>query len=211
MAVRKKLVCIFDLDGTLADTKPGILKALNYVLRETESSEIKKEDEDKIIGPPIKDSLIKYYGFTEEQAQKGTELYREIYIKRFIGESMLYDGLIDILYNLKRASFTIGIATMKTRPQVDAFLRIFEIKDYFDVIKTAVPSGEVTKTMMLNEIKSIYVDHCDEFFMIGDTLGDYAAAQNAGYTFVAADYGYGDMSNINCLHISKLSDILKII
>lgn len=100
---------------------------------------------------------------------------------------------------------------MKTKSQVDAFLIIFEIEDYFDVIETAVQSGEVTKTMMLNEIKSIYAADSNKFFMIGDTIGDYTAAQNAGYIFVASDYGYGDMSNLDCLHISKLSDILKII
>ena len=53
---------IFDVDGTLFDTRDGIIQALNYVLRIHGRSEIKIEDDAKYIGPPIKKSLMEFQG-----------------------------------------------------------------------------------------------------------------------------------------------------
>ena len=58
--MKTEKVVVFDVDGTLFDTKQGIIKALNEVLDSFEINEIKKEDEDNWIGPPVRDSFIKY-------------------------------------------------------------------------------------------------------------------------------------------------------
>lgn len=207
----KRSIFVFDLDGTLADTKPGIIKALNYVLHVNGQPEIETGDEDKFIGPPIKESLKKYYNFSEEKAQSAAELYRNIYVREYICESKLYDGLKTMLNYLRESNAVIGIATMKTQSQTDAFLKLFDMEYYFDVIKTANTSGNITKSNMLEDIWESYHEECDCFYMIGDTIGDYMAAEKAGFIFISADYGYGDMTNIRCIHISKILELTRVL
>ena len=70
---------LFDLDGTLTDPKEGITKSVQYALN---AFGISVEDRDKLccfIGPPLKDSFMEFYGFTEEDAIQGVLSYREYF------------------------------------------------------------------------------------------------------------------------------------
>ena len=68
---------LFDLDGTLTDPKAGICTCVQYALA---SFGIDEPDLDKLepfIGPPLKDSFMKYYNMDETQAEAAIEKYRE--------------------------------------------------------------------------------------------------------------------------------------
>ena len=70
-------VIVFDVDGTLFDTKPGIIKALNEVLHKHGKEYINPSDEDKWIGPPVRNSFISYAGMNDEHAEDATKKYRK--------------------------------------------------------------------------------------------------------------------------------------
>ena len=200
---------IFDVDGTLFDTRDGIIQALNYVLKVHCRSEIKKEDEARYIGPPIKKSLIEFQGMEELEADEATALYRKSYVEKFIGNSIWYDGAVETLKELKDREWILGIATMKTMPQLEALIRDFNCGDLLSVLKAAKEDGSLSKTQMLKDIKEEYPD-VDGYIMVGDTMGDYEAAKEAGYEFVAADYGYGDIRDLEAKHIGRFKDLLGI-
>ena len=202
-------IYVFDLDGTIADTKPGIIEALNYVLKSKNYKTIDKNEEDKYIGPPIKDSFKKYLNLSEFDASICTELYRRSYVEKFIQNSRLYNGIRYVLKTLRSNGHNLGIATMKTKSQTEAFLKIFKMDTEFDIVKTASDLGNISKVDMLMEIREQYKKECDSFFMIGDTIGDYNAAIDAGFNFIAADYGYWDIKNIECRHISNLYELVS--
>jgi phosphoglycolate phosphatase len=208
-----KSIIIFDLDGTLFDTKIGIIDSLNYVLNEYKRNSIKKEDEDLYIGPPVYDSLVKLQGFSEELAQKGVNLYRSIYIEKFIVESRLYPNVLNTLKELKDEGFSLGIATMKTLQQVEKILSIFDMQKLFEEIQTAAEDGTVSKQDMLYNIKhkGLY----DKYYMVGDTLGDFKAASYANIPFIAALYGYGFKTTVetsaSLKKIAKFEQIKKLI
>ena len=96
------MALFFDVDGTLFDTREGIIQALNYVLKVYGRAPIEKSDESKYIGPPVKKALIEYQGMDEVEAEEATDLYRRCYVEIFIGESALYDGTLETLATLKR-------------------------------------------------------------------------------------------------------------
>ena len=201
---------IFDVDGTLFDTRDGIIQALNYVLKVHGRSEIKKEDEARYIGPPIKESLMEFQGMEELEADKATALYRKSYVEKFIGDSIWYDGAVETLKELKDRGWILGIATMKTMPQLEALVRDFHCGDLFSVLKAAKEDGSLSKSQMLKDIKTEYPD-VEKFVMVGDTMGDYKAAKGAGYEFVAADYGYGDIRDLEAKHIGQFKDLFGIL
>ena len=203
-------VVIFDVDGTLADTKTGIILALNDTLKEAGLKKIIPEKEDLFIGPPIKKSLMDQLHLEENKAEMLTMRYRELYVSHCIEESVLYDGAIDVLQFLKEYDYIIGIATMKTKSQLDRLLDMFSLEKYFDIIKTASESGKVTKKDMLRDIRVKLDDGYRKMYMVGDTRGDWKAAMTNDYCFISADYGYGDMQNIEGSHISRLNDMITL-
>ena len=206
----KKKVVVFDVDGTLFDTKRGIVDALNCVLRSYGEEPIAESEGNKYIGPPIKESLVRLHGFDEKKACEGTELYRKIYVEQFIGKSVAYQGMEKMLIKLKETGCILGIATMKTRPQIDRMMDLFNLRTCFSVIKTAREDGRLNKEQMLKQISGLYGEGFS-YYMIGDTMGDYLASQNAGYEFIAVDYGYGDINDLNCRHVRNLEELDKLL
>ena len=94
---------LFDLDGTLTDPAIGITNSVMYAL---DRFGIHVEDRSVLfpfIGPPLPDSFRKYYGFSEEQAAKAVEYYREFFRDRGIFENKVYEGIPEMLSALRRA------------------------------------------------------------------------------------------------------------
>lgn len=196
---------IFDIDGTLFDTKLGIIECLNDVLNCFGCKSIMPGEEAKYIGPSVKDSFMIYHGFDEEKASEATKMYRDKYVEKYIRNSVPYDGIYDVLNYLKSKEYIVCIATMKTRKQVDALLNIFRLNDVFDCIEYAREEGGYTKTDMLNSIKVLYP--CDDLMFVGDTNGDYKAAIKADVRFVYAEYGYGNIEE-NTDAITSLKELI---
>jgi len=204
----KKMI-IFDIDGTLFDTKEGIIKTFNKVLGLVGTKTIEVNDEAKYIGPPVKSSFIKYAELSEAVANEATALYRKYYVEEYVGFSRLYDGVETCLNELLDKGYILGIATMKTYPQVKKLLDITIESKYFSVIKTAKEDGSLSKSQMLKEIKTEFGEGM--YYMVGDTEGDYKASCDAGMNFIYASYGYGELLLNNDTYIlKKFSDLLDI-
>ena len=202
----KQKCIVFDIDGTLFDTRDGIIKALNYVLLSYGVACIPKEKELSFLGPPVRQSFMKLCGFNERQAEEATSLYRKIYTDKFITESRPYEGVRELLLELHALGYVIGIATMKTKMQVSRLLSLFDYVHYFEYIECAMEDGSLTKGQMLKRIKT----NSGKYYMVGDTMGDMIAANEAGYTFISADYGYGIIEG-DCLRASCAMDVLRLI
>lgn len=196
----RKLV-VFDVDGTLCDTKNGIIAALNFVYQDFGYAQIPKEEEDRYIGPSVYKSFCEIGGMNSAMAAEATKEYRRIYVDKYITESKLYGGVRETLSCLQERHVWLGIATMKTGMQLKRLLQYFELEKMFNWTFAAKEDGSLSKQTMLELIKmdAEQMEKSEiECYMVGDTLGDYKAAEKAGYHFVAAHYGYGN------LHLEKL-------
>lgn len=187
---------IFDIDGTLFDTKPGIFNALEDVFCEFKLGFFDRSLGDKYIGPPIIDSLIKFNNLSFEQASQATRYYRSVYVNKYITDSMLYDGVLQLLHNFNENGNRLSIATMKTCLQVDVLFNLFNIdRNLFYMVETASELNKTTKSQMLINIKN-QVGHVDNIVMVGDTYGDFNASTKSGVDFIGVTYGYEFKSNI---------------
>ena len=193
---------VFDIDGTLIDTKNGIYFALEEVFERYNIGEFDRSDGMKYIGPPIRESLTKFCGLSEKTAIEATEYYRTVYVQKYIENSSLYDGIEELLYKLRFYKYGISIATMKTARQVERLIGSSDIKYEFDYIETATEEGSRNKKDMLKDIAEKYGIKSGDIVMVGDTEGDYIAAVDAGTRFVGVGYGYGfgtsDNTHILC-------------
>lgn len=186
-----KKIVVFDVDGTLFDTKQGILDALEDVCNHFGLDNFNREDGDKYIGPSIKASMMKYYGLDEERAEEATLYYRQVYVGLYIQNSKPYDGVLDVISKLKSVGYCLALATNKTICQVEKLFSVTGMDlTQFTYVKTALEEGGLTKTEMLKQI----VDESGSIasvVMVGDTDGDRKAAEEAGADFIGVSYGYG--------------------
>ena len=104
---------LFDLDGTVTDPGLGITNSVIYALNKFQ---IKVDDRTslyKFIGPPLKESFQKYYGFSDEEGSLAIVSYREYYADQGIYENVLYDGMAKLLEQIKDSGRKVILATSK--------------------------------------------------------------------------------------------------
>lgn len=186
---------VFDVDGTLYNSYYSITKTFQHSVREL--CGIDEPDLDvfrKFIGPPLIDSFAAY-GFEGDALQRAVRFYRKHY-QTTLGDSYLYDGILDVLEALRCAGKTVVVASSKqTQVIVDLFERD-NLTVYFDLIAGLEQEGtRETKTQVIGRVLEHYplIPHTDAV-MIGDRFYDAAGAQNNGIDFIAAGYGFGERS-----------------
>ncbi len=196
-----KQYLLFDLDGTLTDPKEGICTCVQYALA---SFGIEEPDLDKLepfIGPPLKDSFMKFYNFSEEQAEAAVEKYRERFKDTGIFENKLYDGIVPMLIALNSKGMHLAVASSKPRVFVERILEHFNIARYFRVVVgseldgTRVNKDEVVEEALRQLFGDKPVDR-SQVYMIGDRSFDVEGARKAGVESVGVAYGYGSMEEL---------------
>ena len=183
----------FDLDGTLIDSGEGVFNSVEYALKKIG---IEVEDKSKLrcfIGPPLTVSFKTFYGFDDENADRGVVYYREYYKDKGIFECYVYDGIEECLKRLKKAGKRVMVATSKPEEYAKRILEKMGIAKYFDFIAGAT-MDEKTRANKI-EIMQYAFDSCgvspDDTIMVGDRLFDIEGAKHFGMECIAVLYGYG--------------------
>ena len=188
--MNKKYV-LFDLDGTLTDSGEGITKCVVYALEKFGIKE-KPENVKHFVGPPLKENFMLSYNLTEEQATDAVEFYRERYTPTGIFENYPYEGIKELLAQLKEKGFILLLATSKPLVHAERVLEKFELYTFFDYILGSQLHGKECKTDIMKEVlQKAEVRDLSEAIMVGDTIFDIEGARNVGVEVIAVGYGYG--------------------
>ena len=196
-----KKYLLFDLDGTLTDPKVGICTCVQYALS---SLGIEEPDLDKLepfIGPPLKDSFMKFYNLTEEKADAAVTKYRERFQDRGIFENKIYHGVSEMLQMLMSKGMYLAVASSKPTVYVERILEHFNIKRFFKVVVGSELDGtRVNKDEIVEEaLRQLFGDQPvdkSQVYMIGDRSYDMEGARKAGVESVGVTYGYGSMEEL---------------
>ncbi len=132
--MNRKDYILFDLDGTLTDPKEGITKSVQHAL---EHFGIQTDDLDSLtpfIGPPLRDSFKRYYGFSDEQAWEGCRHTGSISAFGGWVQNKEYPGIKEMLEALKEAGRVLLVATSKPEEFAKKILDHFDMAEYFDFI-----------------------------------------------------------------------------
>lgn len=178
---------IFDLDGTISKSAPGILNAFEYAL-EKMGKRYSRDDLYKYIGPPLRDSFVKELG--EDLADQGVDFYREYYFTKGLFETEIYDGIKDLLDNLNSKGYKIFLATSKGEESSKKILEYFGILDYFSYVSGSENNKNTKKKVIDHLLKENNIK-ASESIMIGDRSYDIEAASNLEVKTIAVTYGYG--------------------
>lgn len=182
---------IFDMDGTLADTSPGILNCVRYTQKKMGLPEISYEQMLSHVGPPMEESYGKNFGLTGERLKEAVENHKKYAIMQGYRELELYPGIRELLNALKENGIKTGIATLKAQSTVEKILIEFKLQDQFDCVIGTETEKPLTKAEMLK----LCISRCrckkEDTVLIGDSRYDEEAARTVGIDFVAVTYGFG--------------------
>lgn len=186
----------FDLDGTLTDSGEGILKCAQLTL---EHFGVHVEDWHSLrhfMGPPIQDTFHEVYGFDEEKSVQARDYYRIRYNTVGLFENRVYDGIPEVLEDLKAADARLMVATSKPEVTSLRVLEHFDLLKYFEVIVGSEMDGRRDKKAdVIREVfrrAGISEEEKASVLMIGDRRHDMIGAAQTGIDSLGIYSGYAE-------------------
>ncbi len=189
----KKYTCVlFDLDGTLTHSHPGIYACFRYALEKMGAPNPTDEQLRPCVGPSLMYSFQNFFGYSEEDAAKATALYRERYAVKGIWENDPIPGAVETLKALKAAGYKLAMATSKPIVFAKQISEKFGFAPYFD---EEVGSGLdektlATKAAVVGEAVRLLGASPDECLMVGDRFHDVEGAREHGVDCAMLKVGY---------------------
>lgn len=206
---------IFDFDGTICDTGEGIKKSAKYALDAFNIPSDDWQTLDCFIGPPLLVTFQEQFNQSAADADLLVQKFRERYTNTGIYECELYDGIKQLLINLKDDGMKIGIASSKPQVFVETLLNKFAIAKYFDsVCATSFAADcESKQNIIARCLKELETEPKDAL-MVGDRFYDIDGAKADMVDGAGALWGYGSKFEfIECgakYIVDKVEDIESI-
>lgn len=208
---------LFDLDGTLTDPGLGITNSVAYALSKWGIKVNDRSELYKFIGPPLLDAFSKYYGFSGQDCELAVKYYREYFSVKGLFENKVYDGVTEMLAELKCRGKRLIVATSKPEVFAKKILQHFSLDVYFEFIAGATMDSSRSKKSDVIEyaLRSCSIDNIKETIMIGDREHDIFGASHFGMDSIGVLFGYGsrdELQKAGATYIAKsVQDILDII
>ena len=198
---------LFDLDGTLTDPGEGITNSVAYALRQFGIENTDRTQLYKFIGPPLKESFIKYYGFSDQQAKEAVAQYRVYFAPKGLFENKVYPGVPQLLAQLRAKGYKLLLATSKPEGFAVQILEHFGLLEYFDVAAGATMDGSrVAKAdVIAYALQKAGVTDRTRAVMVGDRLHDVEGAKAQGLACIGVLYGYGDAAELTAAGAAHLA------
>lgn len=183
---------LFDLDGTLTDSKPGIIECIAYAL-EKENVPYTNQILDKMVGPPFRVSMHDFLGLEMPEIEKLIGIYRGVYEEYGYKNCKVFEGVEQMLSALKNAGKVLGVATSKPIKFTQMIMRDFDLGKYFDYVAGASSdaSKEAKSDVIQGALENLGVKDKSKVLMVGDRLYDIEGAHMQGIDCAAVLYGYG--------------------
>ena len=182
---------IFDLDGTLLDTRDGIIESVSYAARKLGFEELPYETMLTFVGPPIQNSFIRHYGCNEEMAQNAANIFRDYYKNTALLLAKPYEGIYDLCNTLMASGIRMSVATYKREDYALTLLHHFEFDKYCDPMHGADNDNVLRKEDIVRMCQEEMGATNRTSVLIGDTDNDAKGAVKANTPFIAVTYGFG--------------------
>ncbi|SOD73357.1 phosphoglycolate phosphatase [Jatrophihabitans sp. GAS493] len=181
---------LFDLDGTVSDSAPGILSSLSWAFAENGIAPLDERTGRALLGPPFYESLPPLIGGDLVPAVIAS--YREHYATAMF-DTELYAGMGEVLRQLVDRGVTLALATSKPEHYAGPILEHLGVADLFAVIGGDTLDGaRNTKALVVAEVVSrLQLEDPASALMVGDRLHDVHGSAVHGIACLGAGWGYG--------------------
>lgn len=206
----------FDLDGTLTDSKEGILNCLRYAFEKLREPVPTEETLLQFIGPPLQESFIRWCGFTPERAAEGLRLFRERYVPIGKFENAPAPGMAELCRRLKERGYVLALASSKPEAMCVPICERFGFAPFLDVIVGSAPGDDWEKEDVIREAMGrlgLTEAQRDEILMVGDRKFDVLGARACGIACVGVEFfGYaqpGELAQAGAVAVVRTAEELE--
>jgi len=202
---------VFDLDGTLIDSIPGIASSLAAAFRSI-GREMPVADLRRAIGPPIRIIAKRIEpSLTDDETLAIERYYRSLYDSSGWRDSLIFEGVAETLRKLYGAGFRLFVATNKPLLPSRNTLNHMGIANLFEAIVTRDSSTPhyASKAAMLGDLVAMHWLRPGATVMVGDTIEDREAAQANSVACIFAQYGYGEDPGAQ-QSIASFADLVRV-
>ena len=204
---------IFDLDGTLTESEPGITKSVQYALEQMTRPPLDAATLRRFIGPLLRESFIAVAGMAEDEADEAVRIYRERFSTVGWMENSVYEGIAPLLRALKAGGAYVAIATGKPEVFSRKIIDYFGLAPYIDRLEAITLSDHHADKVAL--VRRALPERYERACMVGDRAGDMEGALGNGIDGIGALYGYGTREELEnagarfiAASVNALRDIL---
>ncbi|MCR5743981.1 MAG: HAD hydrolase-like protein [Lachnospiraceae bacterium] len=207
----------FDLDGTVTDSGTAITNSVRYALKKFGIDDPDPAVLRRFIGPPLVDSFMQFYGMSKENALLATSYYREFYPAGEMFNVTIYDGIVELLGDLRERGRVVVLATSKPEVYAKAIIERIGLKECFDMIAGATMDESRNKKhqVIAYALKSLGVADARDAVMIGDTAFDVTGARENGMDCIGVSFGFGTVEELReagaIAVVDRAEEILEIV
>ncbi len=188
---------LFDLDGTLSESAPGIRYSLEQTCSDLGYTKADFSDYTKYIGPPLVSTFKNICKFPEEIWDEAYDIYMRHYDEKGIFMNKPYDGIENALKMLKESGVKLAVCSSKLEKNAVKVVNILGLNSYFDAIcgSNRDSTRKDKKDLIPYAIKKLG-GNAAQAVMIGDTYFDSIGAEICKVDFIACAFGYGSVEKM---------------
>lgn len=195
---------LFDLDGTLTDPRDGITRCVQFALARQHIHVADLSELECYIGPPLKESFMRFHGLDAAQAGQAVTDYRERFADVGMYENRVYAGIPALLDALKTDGRRLFVVTSKPWFYARPIVEHFGLAPYFRAIHGSEMDGTRTdKRELIGHVLHEQAITPSRAIMIGDRSYDMIGAHHNGVAGIAVGYGYGGTAELQATNPSR--------
>ncbi len=212
MGVVQPGVVLFDLDGTLTASGPGITRSVAAALKALGLPPLDETALGRFIGPPLLDSFLDIAGLDEVTALEAMAVYRGYFVEYGMFENSVYPGIPGLLHELVDTGRRLAVATSKPLPYAVPIIEHFELAGYFEGVFGPAIDGDGTEKgdVVAQALGSLHPDSLrpdslrpdfvrpdlGDVVLVGDRSHDVVGAHENGIACIGALWGYGSREEL---------------
>jgi phosphoglycolate phosphatase len=204
---------LFDLDGTLTDSKPGILNCVQYALEQCGMPEPDQEKLMPFVGPPLIESFQSFCGMSPEEATFAVSKYRERFGTVGMFENAVYAGIPQLLEQLQNQGYRLAVATSKPEVYTLQILEHFQLTHFFTVIAGSDihVEGETKADIIRLALRRLHLpeEHPNGVVMVGDRKHDLIGSHRCGIPCIGVRYGYAPEGELEAYQAEWIVEDVK--
>lgn len=186
----KYTTILFDLDGTLTDSREGIFKSIAYALERMQRPCPDEKTLMLFVGPPLSDSFREFCGMDEQQAQTAVKYFRERYETVGWAENKAADGMVELMEKLSLAGCRMAIASSKPERSVIPIAHLFGFDQWMDTCCGSEGKGENKVDVVEKALHRLGVteETKSSVVLVGDRKFDVEGADLCGLDCIGVEF-----------------------
>ena len=182
---------LFDLDGTLTDSREGIVNCVKYALEKMNRPTLSQRQLNQFVGPPLQQMFQEMCGLAPEETVQAIAFYRERYNTVGKFENAAAPGAVELLQQLKERGYVLALASSKPEAMCHIICDHYGLSPWLDVIAGSPPGLDAEKADVIRsalERLGIAEKDCSRVLMVGDRKYDVLGAAAFGMDCAGAEF-----------------------